>query len=154
VAYIQRCYSQQYEAFQYIGSDDDHRSRGMAGAGILAMAHAGYHRSPQAQKTGDWILQHDFDAYNELMPFTSRYPHDRYHYALLNCCQGMYQLGGRYWAEFFPRTVHALLANQQPDGSWPTDSHWHDSMFGNAYTTSLVVISLGAPNQLLPIFQR
>jgi hypothetical protein len=66
----------------------------------------------------------------------------------------MYQLGGRYWEVFFPRVVNTLLTNQQADGSWPADNHWHDSTFGNAYTTSLVVISLGAPNQLLPIFQR
>jgi hypothetical protein len=32
------------------------------------------------------------------------------------------------------------------------DSHWHDGTFGTAYTTALVVISLGAPNQLLPNF--
>jgi hypothetical protein len=66
----------------------------------------------------------------------------------------MYQLGGRYWQEFFPHTVATLLANQLPDGSWPADSHWHDGQFGRAYTTALVVMTLGAPNQLLPIFQR
>jgi hypothetical protein len=154
VRYIQRCYSQRYGAFQYLAADDDHRSRAMAGAGILAMAHAGFHRSPEAQKTGDWILQHGFDQYNVAVPFTSAWPHDRYHYAVLNCCQGMYQLGGRYWEVFFPRVVNTLLTNQQADGSWPADNHWHDSTFGNAYTTALVVISLGAPNQLLPIFQR
>jgi hypothetical protein len=154
VRYIQRCYSQRYGAFQYLSADDDHRSRAMAGAGILAMAHAGFHRSPEAQKTGDWILQHGFDQYNVAVLFTSVWPHDRYHYAVLNCCQGMYQLGGRYWEEFFPRVVNTLLTNQQADGSWSADSHWHDGTFGNAYTTALVVISLGAPNQLLPIFQR
>ena len=66
----------------------------------------------------------------------------------------MYQLGGRYWEEFFPRIVPILLANQQADGSWPADSYRIDATFGNAYTTALVVITLGAPNQLLPIFQR
>jgi hypothetical protein len=50
--------------------------------------------------------------------------------------------------------VRTLLENQQPDGSWPADSHWHDGQFGNAYTTALVVMTLGAPNQLLPVFQR
>jgi hypothetical protein len=132
----------------------DERSRGMAGAGILALAHAGFHGAPETRKSGDWILQQGFDEYNVLIQFNQAQPHDRYHYGLFNCCQGMYQLGGRYWAEFFPRVVKAVLTNQQVDGSWPADSHWHDGMFGNAYTTALVVISLGAPNQLLPIFQR
>ena len=54
----------------------------------------------------------------------------------------------------FRAVVRTLLANQEADGSWPAESHFHDGQFGNAYTTALVVMTLGAPNQLLPIFQR
>jgi hypothetical protein len=79
---------------------------------------------------------------------------DRYHYAVFNCCQGIYQLGGQCWQDFYPRTVRTILAHQQANGSWPSDSHKTDGKFGNAYTTALMVITLGAPNQLLPIFQR
>ena len=43
---------------------------------------------------------------------------------------------------------------QNPDGSWDAESHTDDRMYGNAYTTALVLMTLGAPNQLLPIFQR
>jgi hypothetical protein len=154
VAYVRRTYSQQYGAFMYAAGDADHRSRGMAGAGILALAHAGYHDSPEAQQSGNWILQYPFDQYNTIEPFTQGWKNDRYHYGLFNCCQAMYQLGGRYWEAFFPRTVAALLANQQADGSWPVESHHHDAQFGNAYTTALVLLTLGAPNQLLPIYQR
>jgi Prenyltransferase and squalene oxidase repeat len=154
VAYVRRSYNDQTGAFEYFADFGDHRSRGMAGAGILALAHAGFHGAPEAQRSGEWLLRHDFDEYNVFIQFGSSPQHDRYHYGLLNCCQGMYQLGGRYWAEFFPRVVRTLLANQQADGSWPADTHWHDGQFGNAYTTALVVITLGAPNQLLPIFQR
>jgi hypothetical protein len=66
----------------------------------------------------------------------------------------MYQLGGVYWQRFFPSAVRAVLANQQLDGSWPVDSQYHDAPYGSTYTTALVIIMLGAPNQLLPIFQR
>ena len=45
-------------------------------------------------------------------------------------------------------------ANQHADGSWPAESHMNDARYGNAYTTALVVLTLGAPNELLPIFQR
>jgi hypothetical protein len=154
VAYVRHCFSNEYGTFQYANLGGDHRSRGMAGAGILALAHAGYHRSHEAQASGDWILQHGFDDYNRFLMFDQGRPHDRYHYALFNCCQGMYQLGGEHWAKFFPPVVRTLLANQRPNGSWPADTHWHDGQFGDAYTTALVVMSLGAPNQLLPIFQR
>jgi len=153
VAYVRRCYSQQYGVFEYVTGDDDDRSRAMAGAGILALAHAGFHGAAEAQSSAEWLLHHNFDRYNVILPLGPN-RHDRYHYALFASCQGMYQLGGRYWQEFFPRTVSTLLANQLPDGSWPADSHWHDGQFGRAYTTALVVMTLGAPNQLLPIFQR
>jgi hypothetical protein len=154
VAYIRRCYSKKYGTFEYWIDRMDGRTRGMAGAGILALAHAGYHDSTEAQSTGAWILKQKFDPYNESIQHPDTKVVDRYHYSLFNCCQGMYQLGGKYWQEFFPRIVPVLLANQQPDGSWPVDSYRVDARFGNSYTTALVVITLGAPNQLLPIFQR
>ena len=42
----------------------------------------------------------------------------------------MYQLGGRYWEEFFPRTAQTLIDNQNADGSWPPDSRGSDRPFG------------------------
>lgn len=154
VAYIRTCYASDYGTFGYLNDGYDRRSRGMAGAGILALAHAGFHKSPEARQSGNWLLEHDFVEYNVMMNLGQQQPHDRYHYGLFNSTQAMYQLGGKYWEEFFPATVRVLLDNQQPDGSWPSDSHWHDGQFGNAYTTALVVMTLGAPNQLLPVFQR
>lgn len=126
----------------------------MAGASILALAHAGLHNAPEAKQSGDWVLQNNFDRYNEFEQYTRIWAIDRYHYSLFNCCQGMYQLGGSYWEQFFPRVVETLLANQQADGSWPAESHLNDAQFWNCYTTALVLLTLGAPNQLLPIYQR
>ncbi|MGD9637197.1 MAG: prenyltransferase/squalene oxidase repeat-containing protein [Pirellulales bacterium] len=154
IGYVRRCYAPELGTFEYAQGPADDQSRCMAGAGILALAHAGYHKSTEAQQSGKWLLAHDFTHYNVIIPFGQQWVHDRYHYGLFNSCQGMYQLGGEYWKDFFPPTVATLLENQQPDGSWPSDSHWHDGQFGNAYTTALVVMTLGAPNQLLPVFQR
>jgi hypothetical protein len=155
VAYVRRTFTPRYGAFCYLADESvDHRSRGMAGAGILALAHAGYHNAPEATRSGDWILQYDFNDYNQIEPFMQGWKNDRYHYGLFNCCQAMYQLGGRYWQQFFPGAIKTLLANQQPDGSWPAENHHHDAQFGNAYTTALALLTLGAPNQLLPIYQR
>jgi hypothetical protein len=154
VAYVERCYSRNYGAFEYVAGERDGRdarTRAMAGAGILALAHAGFHGAPEAKAAGEFILEQRLDRYNENIP---AWDHERYHYSLFNCCQGMYQLGGRYWERFYPPIVETLLANQQADGSWPAETHYHDGAFGNAYTTALVVMTLGAPNQLQPIFQR
>jgi len=155
VGYVRRTYSKKYGAFGYIADKYDFRSRGMAGAGILAMAHAGFHNAPESRNSADWLLQFNFENYNSVVKFTQTgWYNDRYHYGLFLSCQAMYQLGGRYWEKFYPRAVHTLLDHQQPDGSWAAESHFHDGQFGNAYTTALVVLTLGAPNQLLPIFQR
>lgn len=151
VAYVRGTFDRNFGRFNYVINRGPCPSRGMAGAGILALGHAGFHESFEAQRTGKWLMQFSFDVYNDGAPFNER---DRYHYSLFNCCQGMYQLGTPYWEEFFPRTVRAVLAHQLPDGSWEAERFQEDRSYGNSYSTALVVLSLGAPNQLLPIFQR
>jgi hypothetical protein len=150
VAFVKRSFDGRQGVFIY-STRRPSRTRSMAGAGILALAHAGFHNSEEARRAGDWLLAHGFERYNATMPGQSS---DRYHYGLFTCCQAMYQLGGKYWEQFYPPAVEAVLANQQTDGSWPVDSQYHDAPYGNAYSTALVVIMLGAPNQLLPIYQR
>jgi hypothetical protein len=152
VAYVLRCYSKEHGTFQYWIDRGDGRSRGMAGAGILALAHAGHHDSPEVQKAAEWILQQKFEPYNTVAPFNN--DRDHYHFGVFGCCQGMYQIGGRYWEAFYPQIVPILLANQNADGSWPADSQRWDAPYGSAYSTALNVMTLGAPNQLMPILQR
>jgi hypothetical protein len=150
VAFVRRSFDERQGIFVY-NTRRPSRTRSMAGAGILALAHAGFHNSEEARRAGDWLLAHGFEEYNRTIPGQAS---DRYHYGLFNCCQAMYQLGGKYWERFYPPAVEAILANQKPDGSWPVDSQYHDSPYGKAYSTALAIIMLGAPNQLLPIFQR
>jgi hypothetical protein len=150
IKYVRRTFNARINRFAYTTGENSHASRGMAGAGILALAHAGFHDSSEAQSSGQWLLRNNFDEYN----VGNKHWADRYHYSLFNATQAMYQLGGDYWKQFFPRTVSALLANQRPDGSWDAERLPRDRAFGNSYTTALVVLSLGAPNQFLPIFQR
>lgn len=108
-----------------------------------------------ARQAGEWLLRQKFDQYNCDEPFEQvGWHHDRYHYSVFYACQGTYQLGGHYWEKFFPTIVPTLLKKQQTDGSWPAESRPNDNRYGNAYTTALMVLSLSAPNQLLPIFQR
>jgi hypothetical protein len=153
IKFVRRTYSPRLGRFGYTTGAGTHASRGMAGAGILALAHAGLHNSAEAQSSGQWLLRNNFDVYNgNSGEVTTRM--DRYHYSLFNSTQAMYQLGGKYWEEFFPRAVKALMANQRPDGSWDAEKYGRDRQFGNVYSTALVVLSLGAPNQMLPIFQR
>jgi hypothetical protein len=150
VAFVRRCFDYDEGIFVY-NKRRDSKTRSMNGAGILALAHAGFHNSQEARRAGDWLLSRGFGQYNATMPGQRS---DRYHYGVFTCGQAMYQLGGPYWERFFPAAVEAILANQQSDGSWPVDSQFHDSPYGKTYSTALVVLTLGAPNQLLPVFQR
>lgn len=151
VAYIRRSFSERYGTFFYTIDRGDVRSRGMTGAGILALGHAGFHNSSEAKRAGEELLGYSFEVYNDNQPFPRR---DRYHYSLFMCCQGMYQMGSPYWEQFFPRTVRAVIAHQRPDGSWDAETYQRDRRFGNTYTTALVILAVAAPNQLLPVFQR
>jgi len=155
VDYVRRCFSERYGTFNYAVTNVNKCSRAMVGTGVLALAHAGYHRSPEAQRAGQWLLEHGFESYNETeLVLEGHLYEDRYHYALFNCSQAMYQLGGSLWQRFFPKTVKTLLSNQQSNGSWSAERHAKDRRYGNDYTTALAVLALGAPNQLLPVFQR
>ena len=158
IGYVRRCFNPKSGVFEYTINEGDKRSRGMAGAGVLALAHAGLHGTPEAQRSGDWILKNNFDNYNRVVKFTGDNPQgryqDRYHYGVFFCSQAMYQLGGRHWKAFFPGVFKVLLANQGRDGGWEAESTGTDKAFGRTYATALVLLALGSPNQLLPVFQR
>jgi hypothetical protein len=145
--YVERSFDEKRGVFVYVIDSRVPLSRGMVGAGILSMSLAGRHDSMAARAGGQWVLGHGFDPYRGSMN-----TYDRYFYGLFYCTQGMFQLGGRYWKEFFPGVVDVLLANQSPEGAWDPDTS--DAIFGKAYTTALCVLTLNTPRQLLPIFQR
>lgn len=155
IAYVRRCFRSDAGSFSYKTGYEMRISRGMSGAGVLALAHAGLHGTPEAKLAGEWILRSGFHEYGGFGNLNGgRREDDRYHYGLLTCCQAMYQLGGPAWYEFYPPTVRAILAGQNDDGSWQRENHHRDWVFGEAYTSAICVLALGAPNQLLPVFQR
>jgi hypothetical protein len=67
--------------------------------------------------------------------------------------QALAQVGGDAWNRVFPQIVRSLLDEQAGDGSWPSAPS-SERKFGTVYTTSLAVLSLTPPYQLLPIYQR
>ena len=149
VTCVQAHFASNRRAFEYtVGGRS--LSRAMTGAGILALAHAGLHNTPEATQAGQTMLRYSFTGYNQ-----SSGDLDRYHYSLFQCTQAAYQMGDEYWNQFNPPMYRTLVANQNADGSWAAErSHHNDAQYGKIYTTSLVVLSLSAPNQFLPIYQR
>jgi len=152
--YVRRCFDPQTRMFHYalMGGSGFGASRGMAGAGILSLSMAGQHQTPMAQATGDWLLENPYRHFGQVI---GRF--DKFFYSTYYCSQAMAQLGGKYWEKFFPPMTEVLLKSQLPDGSWPPEQAVETSgvtVFGNALTTALAVLSLTPPYQLLPVYQR
>jgi hypothetical protein len=121
----------------------------MVGAGILSLAMAGQHQTRLSLRAGDWLLSRPFRQFGESVGGG-----DRFFYSAYYCSQAMAQLGGRYWKQFFPSLVSALLRGQQSSGEWPPEPYANDRVYGNTYTTALAVLALTPPLQLLPVYQR
>ncbi len=147
MGFVKRCYiSHRDGTFTYSPGDRGDASETMTGIGALSLALGGLHQDPQVLEAGDFLLEHPMDA--------NFYRRDnRYHYTAYYCAQAMAQLGGRYWQEFYPTVASTLVNAQDDDGSWEYD-HGRDAKFGDAYFTSLAVLTLTPPYQLLPIYQR
>lgn len=120
----------------------------MVGAGIVSLSLGGEHQTETARRAGKWVLAYPVERYN-------RIPNgdDRYHYSIFYCSQGMFLLGGEYWAGFYPRLLRTLAEHQRHDGSWQAEAS-KDNQYGNVYTSALSILALTPPYQLLPIYQR
>ena len=69
VKYVEKCFlkNKDRRVHSYLADTNVRRNavtRAMAGAGVLAMAHAGKHDSQEVLDSGEWILAHDFSNYN------------------------------------------------------------------------------------------
>jgi hypothetical protein len=150
VQFVRTCYVPQEGGFVYGPYTRDRKiSRGTTGAGLLCLTLSGKHDDRIAQAAGRWMLQHPFTKYNYHSTNS-----DRYHYGAYYASQAMFMLGGEQWKKFYPPLAATLIANQSADGSWQPESAENDAVFGNCYTTSLAILALSPPYQLLPIYQR
>ena len=155
MAYMKRLYHPRTRTFNYaLGYRHlGWTTRAMTGAGILSLSLAGEHETEMARSAANWVLTHGFDQYNR-QPESGN-DNDAYHYGAYYCSLAMFQVGGRYWREFYPRLARTLLANQDRRGHWAVERACRDhTPYGNAYTTALTVMALCVPCQLVPIYQR
>lgn len=151
VAYVEKCYDPQRHSFMYglRGRGRNFFSRGMAGAGIVSLALAGKHDSERVKGAARFILEHPFDRFNR----GGLTEEDRFYYAAFYCSQAMLQMGGEYFANFYPVLLDTMTQNQNSNGSWDLEAN-QDGVLGYPYSTSLAILSLTPPYQLLPIYQR
>jgi hypothetical protein len=146
--FVQTCYEPSSGGFIYSHyRGGTYVTRGMTGAGMLSLFLSGRYNAEIEAGARKWILDHPFRPYGQGIRL-----HDRYHYAAYYCSQAALMVGGDFWEKFYPDLIAVMLENQNPDGSWPLEKQ--DEKFGHAYSTSLAVLAITPPYQLLPIYQR
>ena len=147
VSYVQRCYDKKSGGFHYVVHDPEKITRGMTGAGVVCLFLTGNEQPEMEKAAGAYLRRYPFDEFNQGMSKS-----DRYIYAAYYCSQAAMQLGGETWGTVYPSIVDAFLENQKSDGTWPLEKMhlWT----GPAYSTSMAILSLTPPQQLLPIYQR
>jgi hypothetical protein len=169
MAYVHRSFDPDEGVFYYVlsGGQGGQFTRGLVGAGIVALSLAGEHRSPMALKAGEWLLAHPFRYFDQTFGGGGRMGGnggDRFYYSTYYCSQAAAQLGGHYWETLFPPLADILVSAQNHDGSWPRSNGGgggfgggggrNEWRIGPVYPTAMAVLSLTPGDQLLPVYQR
>jgi hypothetical protein len=121
----------------------------MTSAGSLCMALAGKHDHPSVKKSCRFLKDFDSDNYRHLTSYNgSHYPY----YTCYYMTQFSIQMGGQLWKHCMNECYDYLIRNQDVSGLW--QKRGRASHYGPAYSTSMAIIALTPPLQLLPIYQR
>jgi hypothetical protein len=115
-----------------------------SGSAVLTLILGGRHESQMVRAGIDWFLARDYPS-----PQKTAY----FYLATYYSSQAMAQVGGTVWNRLYPQIVERVVAEQNPNGSWPA-GRGSEVNFGPCYSTSLAVLALTPPYQLLPIYQR
>ena len=110
----------------------------LTGAGLMCLELCGRHGTPENLQVGEWIL-----ANHQNLPRCEFEFYGNYYNA-----QGMFQLGGKYWANYAEWMYPHYLEEQAEDGSWMGER------FGHVYGTAMMVLAFTVPARQLPIYQR
>lgn len=139
VDYIKRCQDPRTGGFRYM-PEQQGANMPRTGTGLLCLEICGkqWHRSPEALKAGNYLLQAQKALGGQ-----------HFSYGVYYCSQGMFQLGGNYWKAFRQRLHEVLLPRQQSNGSFADRDG-----FGPQYPTAMAVLALTVEYRYLPIYQR
>jgi len=116
------------------------------GSGMLSLLLGGRHEHASIRVGVDWFCSRSY-------PKATSNEEGRFYLATYYSSQAMAQVGGETWNQIYPQIARNLLEVQTNSGAWPSGRSG-ESSFGPGYTTSLAVLSLTPPYQLLPIYQR
>jgi hypothetical protein len=137
VGFLLRCYNPTDKGFAY--QPGAAAQVGPTGIGLLGLYLLDGATRPELAEAAKYLAAHPV---NDATPFQ--------YYAMYYVTHAAYQAGGETWAAVFKATSARLLAAQAKDGSWPKLGQEP----GEAYSTSMAILTLAAPYRLLPVYQR
>jgi len=137
--YVKRCQNDD-GGFKYMLSAGGDSQFPRSAAGVVALYSAGIYDGPEIEKGLAYLMRFLPRAGN-----VGREGH--YFYGQYYGVQAMWHAGGKYWKRWYPAVRDALVARQADDGSWADP-------ICTEYGTSMALIVLETPNNLLPILQR
>lgn len=139
--------------FTYNGSN---ASTAMASAGAVCLQEFGKYNDFRIQRSMNRVMEDIKGKMSEKLT-QGNIPFDAY--AMTYVCQSLYQAGGNYWKEGYPRIRDAIVKMQSTDagadthGSWGANGHVGGRQ-GQLYGTAVSVFALTIPNRYLPILQK
>jgi hypothetical protein len=136
VAYVLRNHDRKEGRFGY--TDPWGHSETLTGCGLLCLALCGRHNEESLPRSGDYIYKVRQQIINNAHEYYANYYN----------AQGMFQLGGKHWAQYADWMYQEYLPKQQANGSWSNGRN------GGTYGTSMMVLSFTVPYRQLPIYQR
>jgi len=113
-------------------------SETLTGCGLLCLELSGFHGKESTKRSGDYILKNRQHIVKNAHEYYANYYNS----------QAMFQLGGRFWAQYADWMYSEYLPKQQSNGSWSNGRN------GGTYGTSMMVLSFTVPYRQLPIYQR
>ena len=138
LAYVKRCQNPD-GGFRYMAPGGPSVFPRSA-AGVVALQSAGEYDSKEVRDGIAYVRQ-----FSREIKRGSQYSH--YFYGHYYAAQAMWIRGGEEWNVWYPAIRNELIRRQTPSGFWA------DSVC-NEYGTSMALIVLQIPNNVLPIFQR
>jgi hypothetical protein len=107
---------------------------------MVALNSAGIYEGPEIRKGIEYLMQ--------FLPRPGLVQREMYYeYGHYYAVQTMWHAGGETWNRWYPAIRDELVSRQRDDGSFPP-------AICVDYATSMCLLVLELPNQVLPIFQR
>jgi hypothetical protein len=139
VDYVKRCQNAD-GGFLYMLSSPGESSFPRSAGGVVALHSAGVYNTEEVERGLAYLMKH--------LPGTPAGANEQhYFYGQYYAVQAFWQAGGERWQRWYSAIQTALLARQQPTGSW-------FDQVSPEYGTAMACIILQMPHNYLPIFQH